>query len=126
MNGPAYATLRDVLTELTTTEGIIGSALIGLDGIVIADHFVVDVNLEKIAALLSSVYNNVQQVSTDLKQGTVTEAWFETEHYGFYIQVSAVGILLAIARHDAPVGLVRLSMRKAGALLEKSEKQFEE
>jgi len=118
------ASLREVLAELTTSEGILGSALIGFDGIMIAEHFVVDVNLEKISALLSSVFNNVQQVFSDLKQGAVAQCWFETERYSFFVHVTSVGLLLTIARHEAPVGLVRLSIRKARAQLEKTEAQL--
>jgi predicted regulator of Ras-like GTPase activity (Roadblock/LC7/MglB family) len=114
--------LRRILEELTGTEGALGSALIALDGIVIADNFVVEVNLEKLAALLSSVYNTLQRVFGDLKQGDVQASWIETDRYGFLVQAVDPGLLVVVVRHDVPIGLIRLSMRKAVVQLKRAER----
>ncbi|KPK72159.1 MAG: hypothetical protein AMJ84_04790 [Acidithiobacillales bacterium SM23_46] len=115
--------MRRILAELAATEGVLGSALLGLDGMVIVDNFVVEVNLEKLGALLSKAYNTLQQVFGGLEQGTVGQAWFETERRSFFIQAVAVGLLVVVARQDAPVGLIRLDMRKAILQLETGEKK---
>ena len=81
MEGSTTAALRNILEDLTATEGIVGSALIGFDGMAISETFVVDVNLEKIGALLSSVYNTVQRVFGEMEQDSVKETWFQTETF---------------------------------------------
>jgi len=112
-------TIREILGELTATEGIVGSALVGLDGILVADNFVVDANLEKITALMSSVYNTLEKVFGELKQGAVGQAWFETDRHNFLLQPTPVGLIVAVANHDAPVGLIRLAVRRARSQLDK-------
>jgi predicted regulator of Ras-like GTPase activity (Roadblock/LC7/MglB family) len=117
------AAIQSILEDLTSTEGILGSALIGFDGIVIADHFVVEVNLEKIGALLSGAYNSIQRIFGDLKQGNVEQTWFQTERFSFLLYAAPIGLILTVSRHDAPLGLIRLSMKRAVAQL--NEKQLE-
>lgn len=114
-------TIKDILAELTGTEGVLGCALIGLDGIVIGDHFVVDVNLDKLGALLSSAYNALDRVMSELKQGSIAQGWLETERYCFLIQAVPIGLLVVVARHDASLGLIRLCVRQAILHLEQIE-----
>lgn len=113
MEGTQASAIREALDQLTQTEEVLGSALVGFDGMVIADSFVVEVNQEKIGALVSSVYNSARRVFEELRQGKVKQAWFETERYGFLLHETSVGLLFAVARRDAPLGLVRLAMRRA-------------
>jgi len=112
-------TIREVLAELTATEGVVGSALVGLDGILVADNFVVDANLEKITALMASVFNNLEKVFGDLKQGPVEQAWLETDRHNFLLQPTPVGLIVTVANRDAPIGLVRLAVRRALLQLER-------
>lgn len=123
MNRSKPKAMRAVLEELTATEGVLGSALVGLDGIVIADNFVIEVNLEKLAALLSQIYNTLERAFGDLRQGTVGRAWFETDRHSFLVQAVPAGLLVAVARQNAPVGLIRLAIRRAVLQLETSEKK---
>ena len=115
--------VQEILADLTATEGVLGSALIGFDGITIAENFVVEVNDEKLGALLSSVYNRLQDVFGELRQGNVRQAWFETERYVFVMRSTPVGLLVAVGRHEAPVGLIHLSMRKAVGEVEKLDRR---
>lgn len=124
MEGSTTAALRNILEDLTATEGVVGSALIGFDGMTISESFVIDVNLEKIGALLSSVYNTVQRVFGEMEQDSVKETWFQTDRYGFHLHTVELGILLAVARSDTPIGLVRLSLKKAVAQLDREERRI--
>jgi predicted regulator of Ras-like GTPase activity (Roadblock/LC7/MglB family) len=112
--------VHEILADLTATEGVLGSTLLGLDGIIIADNFVVEVNAEKLGALLANVYNTLQDVFDELKQGDVKQAWFETDRYRFLVQAVPVGLLVVVGRHDAPLGLIRLATRQTVTQLEQA------
>jgi len=123
VKGAESTTIQAILAQLTATEGVVGSALLAVDGITIADNFVVEVNVEKLGALLSNAYDTLQRLFEELRQGAVNQAWIETDRYSFMVHASPIGLLVAVARHDAPAGLIRLSMRRAISQLEKSERQ---
>jgi len=114
-------TIKDILAELTGTEGVLGCALVGLDGMVISGHFIVEVNLDRLGALMSSAYNTLDRVYGELKQGSVLHAWVETERYCFLIQAVPMGLLVIVVRHDAALGLVRLGARRAIRRLEQTD-----
>jgi len=109
--------MEHVLEELNKTPGIIGSFIVDHDGIIIVSDVAAGANAEASSALISALTNAAQKSLTRLEAGSLGTAFFEMDEQKVFLQATDIGHLVALAAHDANLGLVRLELRQAARRL---------
>lgn len=106
--------MEQILKDLNkSSPGIIGSLLIGSDGIPITSDFATPMNDEMIAALVSSITNSANKVVHKLTQEEIDSFIIETDSNKIFLQNSKLGFLLVLTSGDANLGLIRVEIKSA-------------
>lgn len=108
------ATIRKVLEELVTIEGIQTAVLVGRDGFVIeAADRKGSVDLETVGAVISTGTRSTEQMGQELKIGGLSQSMVEYKD-GLVIMSSIGGeaILAAVADSNANLGYVRYQVKR--------------
>ena len=110
--------MERILAELNKASGILGSFVVGRDGIVISSDFASGINDELMGALASSIINTTEKAAEKLSQGTVESIVLEAQKNKLLFLNTRVGFLVALTTDEANLGLVRVEMKSAGSRLE--------
>lgn len=107
-------TLTDLLKDLeATTPDIEASAVVSVDGLMIASALPRDVEEDRVAAMSAAMLSLGERTATELTRGNLSEVYVKGEHG--YVLLMAAGeeaVLTALARKDAKLGLVFLDMKR--------------
>ncbi len=93
---------------------IIASAIVSVDGLIIASALPGDVEEDRVSAMSAAMLSLGERIATELGRGTLEQVYIRGDE-GFVI-LTAVGeeaVLTALAREEAKLGLVFLEMRRA-------------
>ncbi len=93
---------------------IIASAVVSVDGLIIASALPGDVEEDRVSAMSAAMLSLGERIATELGRGTLEQVYIRGDE-GFVI-LTAVGeeaVLTALAREEAKLGLVFLEMRRA-------------
>jgi len=118
--------MYQILEGLNKTSGIVGSMVVGKDGIVIAADLNTQVEEEAIGALAASITANVQKSLDRLKTSPLHQVTIESDNAKLFFTDAKIGILVVIAETDVNIGLVRLEIRNAVLRLSKQEATYRE
>ncbi len=110
--------MERILAELNKAPGILGSFMVGRDGIVIASDFASGINDELMGALASSIINTTEKAAEKLSQGTVESIVLEAQKNKLLFLNTRVGFLVVLTTDEANLGLVRVEMKSAASKLE--------
>jgi predicted regulator of Ras-like GTPase activity (Roadblock/LC7/MglB family) len=110
--------MERVLAELNKAPGILGSIMVGRDGIVISSDFASGVNDELIGALASSIINTTERAAEKLGHGDVESIVLEAEKNKLLFLNTRLGFLVVLATNEANLGLIRVEMKSAASNLE--------
>ncbi|MBU7044545.1 MAG: roadblock/LC7 domain-containing protein [Theionarchaea archaeon] len=106
--------LTDLLKDLeATTPDIEASAVVSVDGLMIASALPRDVEEDRVAAMSAAMLSLGERTATELTRGNLSEVYVKGEHG--YVLLMAAGeeaVLTALARKDAKLGLVFLDMKR--------------
>ena len=107
--------LTDLLKDLeATTPDIEASAVVSVDGLMIASALPQDVEEDRVAAMSAAMLSLGERTAKELARGDLSEVYVKGE-LG-YVVLMASGenaVLTALARKDAKLGLVFLDMKRA-------------
>lgn len=113
------ATKRDRLTQTlkeleATTPDIEASAIVSVDGLMIASSLPQDVEEDRVAAMSAAMLSLGERTASELARGELSEVYVKGET-GYIILMSAGedAVLTALARQNAKLGLVFLDMKRA-------------
>ena len=110
--------MEKILSELNKAgAGILGSMVVGEDGIPILTDFSAPMNDEMVAALVSSITNSANKVVQKLTQGDMESFIIETNSNKIFLQNSKIGFLVILTTAEANLGLVRVEMKTAAQRL---------
>jgi len=110
--------MEKILSELNKAgTGILGSMVVGADGIPIMADFSAPINDEMVAALVSSITNSANKVIQKLTSGEMDSFIIETESNKIFLQNSKLGYLVILTNSEANLGLVRVEMKTAAQRL---------
>jgi predicted regulator of Ras-like GTPase activity (Roadblock/LC7/MglB family) len=115
--------IEEVLRDLKTTGSVESSAVVTRDGLLVASDTTADVDAETFAAMSASMVGSAETAILEMKGGNVARVIVETEHSKMISLGAGPRVLLVVlAKHDAPLGLVLLKMgdaaRKISALVD--------
>lgn len=106
--------LTDLLKGLeATTPDIEASAVVSVDGLMIASALPRDVEEDRVAAMSAAMLSLGERTAKELARGELSEVYVKGENG--YIVLMASGenaVLTALARKDAKLGLVFLDMKR--------------
>ncbi len=97
-----------------STPDIEASALVSVDGLIIASALPPDVEEERVSAMSAAMLSLGERIASELRRGTLEQVYIRGTNG--YVILSAVGeeaVLTVLARPDAKLGLVFLDMRRA-------------
>jgi predicted regulator of Ras-like GTPase activity (Roadblock/LC7/MglB family) len=107
--------LTDLLKDLeSTTPDIEASAVVSVDGLMIASALPRDVEEDRVAAMSAAMLSLGERTAKELARGDLSEVYVKGENG--YVVLMAAGenaVLTALARKDAKLGLVFLDMKRA-------------
>jgi predicted regulator of Ras-like GTPase activity (Roadblock/LC7/MglB family) len=105
--------LTTLLKELEATTDIEASAVVSMDGLMIASALPQDVEEDKVAAMSAAMLSLGERTAKELTRGTLSEVYVKGEDG--YVVLMASGenaVLTALARRNAKLGLVFLDMKR--------------
>jgi predicted regulator of Ras-like GTPase activity (Roadblock/LC7/MglB family) len=105
------ARLKDLQVS---TPDIEASALVSVDGLIIASALPPDVEEDRVSAMSAAMLSLGERIASELGRGVLDQVYVRGANG--YVILSAVGeeaVLTVLARKDAKLGLVFLDMRRA-------------
>ncbi|WP_376793396.1 roadblock/LC7 domain-containing protein [Thermoflexus sp.] len=103
------------LKELqASTPDIEASAVVSLDGLIIASALPADVEEDRVSAMSAAMLSLGERIAGELGRGTLDQVYIRGERG--YVVLMAVGeeaVLTVLARPQAKLGLLFLDMRRA-------------
>jgi uncharacterized protein len=109
--------LRDLQASSPDIEA---SAVVSVDGLIMASALPADVEEDRIAAMSAAMLSLGERIASELGRGVLEQVYVRGANG--YVFLSAIGeeaVLTALARMDAKLGLVFLDMRRAAEDLSK-------
>jgi len=97
-----------------TTPDIEASAVVSVDGLIIASALPAEVEEDRVSAMSAAMLSLGERIAGELGRGIMDQVYIRGAHG--YVILSAVGdeaVLTVLARQDAKLGLVFLDMRRA-------------
>jgi predicted regulator of Ras-like GTPase activity (Roadblock/LC7/MglB family) len=108
-----------LLKELqVTTPDVEASAVVSVDGLIIASALPADVEEDRVSAMSAAMLSLGERIATELRRGTLNQVFVRGEDG--YVLLMAVGeeaVLTALARKNAKLGLVFLDMKRTAEAL---------
>ncbi|KYK36368.1 MAG: hypothetical protein AYK19_01090 [Theionarchaea archaeon DG-70-1] len=106
--------LNRLLKDLeATTPDVEASAVVSVDGLMIASALPQDVEEDRVAAMSAAMLSLGERTANELARGELSEVYVKGENG--YVVLMASGenaVLTAMARKDAKLGLVFLDMKR--------------
>jgi predicted regulator of Ras-like GTPase activity (Roadblock/LC7/MglB family) len=97
-----------------STPDIEASAVVSVDGLIIASALPPDVEEDRVSAMSAAMLSLGERIAGELGRGTIEQVYIRGGNG--YVILTAVGeeaVLTVLARQDAKLGLVFLDMRRA-------------
>ena len=111
---PRLQELTDLLKDLeATTPDIEASAVVSVDGLMIASALPQDVEEDRVAAMSAAMLSLGERTAKELARGDLSEVYVKGQNG--YVLLMAAGenaVLTALAREGAKLGLVFLDMKR--------------
>jgi predicted regulator of Ras-like GTPase activity (Roadblock/LC7/MglB family) len=105
------ARLRDLRVS---TPDIEASAVVSVDGLIIASDLPADVEEDRVSAMSAAMLSLGERISGELGRGMLDQVYIRGDNgYVILMSVGEEAVLTSLARQDAKLGLVFLDMRRA-------------
>ncbi len=105
------ARLRDLRVS---TPDIEASAVVSVDGLIIASDLPADVEEDRVSAMSAAMLSLGERIAGELARGMLDQVYIRGDNgYVILMSVGEEAVLTALARQDAKLGLVFLDMRRA-------------
>lgn len=93
---------------------IIASAIVSVDGLIIASALPGDVEEDRVSAMSAAMHSLGERIALELGRGSLDEVYIRGEE-GFVLltSIGKEAVLTALTRQEAKLGLIFLEMRRA-------------
>jgi predicted regulator of Ras-like GTPase activity (Roadblock/LC7/MglB family) len=97
-----------------STPDIEASAVVSVDGLIIASALPADVEEDRVSAMSAAMLSLGERIAGELGRGTLDQVYIRgIDGYVILTSVGEEAVLTVLARKDAKLGLVFLDMRRA-------------
>ena len=110
--GKAQA-MRRIVEDLIRVDGVIGSLLVGRDGLVVASTLMDDEDAEVLGAMSAAVFGEIDKTTRRIGVGTLVDTIIDAQQGSILMLESRDLILAVITQRMVNLGLVKMEMRKA-------------
>lgn len=112
--------LQSVLQDLERIGDVIGSAIVRIDGLLIATGLPAEVNSKAVAAMAAAIVGAGETSAKELNIGEFEQVIVNAKQGQYVcIKAGADAILIALIRKDANLGLVLLEMERQAKRIER-------
>jgi uncharacterized protein len=102
-----------------TTPDIEASAVVSVDGLIIASDLPVEVEEDRVSAMSAAMLSLGDRIASELGRGQLDQVYIRgNSGYVILMSVGEEAVLTSLARQGARLGLVFLDMRRAAADLD--------
>jgi uncharacterized protein len=103
-----------------TTPDIEASAVVSVDGLIIASALPVGVEEDRVSAMSAAMLSLGERISSELGRGMLDQVYVKGENgYVILMSVGDIAVLTALVRSSARLGLIFLDMRRSADSLTK-------
>jgi predicted regulator of Ras-like GTPase activity (Roadblock/LC7/MglB family) len=117
------ATRTDEMVKLIkelqmTTPDVEASAVVSVDGLIIASALPADVEEDRVSAMSAAMLSLGERIASELRRGVLDQVFVRGEEgYVLLMSVGEEAVLTALARKNAKLGLVFLDMKRTASEL---------
>jgi predicted regulator of Ras-like GTPase activity (Roadblock/LC7/MglB family) len=105
--------LRDLQTSSTDIEA---SALVSVDGLIMASALPPDVEEDRVSAMSAAMLSLGERIAMELGRGTLDQVYIRGDSgYVFLMDVGEEAVLTVLARKESKLGMLFLDMKRAAA-----------
>ncbi|GAC1360836.1 MAG: roadblock/LC7 domain-containing protein [Herpetosiphon sp.] len=105
--------MRHIVEDLLRVDGVIGSLLVGKDGLVVASTLVEGEDAEVLGAMSAAVYGEIDKSTKRIGIGTLVDAIIDAQQGSILLLEAKELILVVITQRSVNLGLVKMEMRRA-------------
>ncbi len=105
--------MRRIVEDLLRIEGVIGSLLVGKDGLVVSSTLVENEDAEVLGAMSAAVYGEINKSTKRIGIGSLVDAIIDAEQGSILLLEAKELILVVITQRAVNLGMVKLEMRRA-------------
>jgi predicted regulator of Ras-like GTPase activity (Roadblock/LC7/MglB family) len=102
------------LRELQQTEGVEASAVVSVDGLIMASALPADVEEDRVSAMSAAMLSLGERIAGELGRGALDQVYIRgNDGHVLLMAVGEEAVLTLLALENAKLGLVLLDMRRA-------------
>lgn len=105
--------MRRIVEDLIRVEGVIGSLLVGKDGLVVSTTLLEEEDAEILAAMSAAVFGEIDKATKRIGVGTLVDAIIDAKDGSILLLEARELILVVITQRTVNLGLVKMEMRRA-------------
>ncbi|HMO56953.1 MAG TPA: roadblock/LC7 domain-containing protein [Roseiflexaceae bacterium] len=105
--------MRRIVEDLIRIDGVIGSLLVGKDGLVIASTLMDEEDAEILGAMSAAVFGEIDKATRRIGVGGLVDSIIDAEQGSILMLASRDIILAVITQRMVNLGLVKMEMRRA-------------
>ncbi len=107
--------MKKILEELNKTKGVLGSLIVGGDGMIVLSKLPTEYDNEYISALVASAVDAANKAISGIDNDTFNMVLIEGKEKNLFISNTKLGFLLVISKAETNIGLIRVECRKSAA-----------
>lgn len=105
--------MRQIVEDLLRVDGVIGSLLVGKDGLVVASTLQEPEDAEVLGAMSAAVYGEIDKSTKRIGVGKLQDAIIDAEQGSILLLEAQQLILVVVTQRTVNVGLLKIEMRRA-------------
>lgn len=105
--------MRKIVEDLNRVDGVIGSLLVGKDGLVVASTLLDTEDAEVLGAMSAAVYGEIDKATKRIGVGTLVDAIIDAREGSILLLEAKDLILVVITQRVVNLGLIKMEMRRA-------------
>lgn len=105
--------MRRIVEDLIRIDGVIGSILVGKDGLVVISTLMEDDDAEVLGAMSAAVFGEIDKATKRIGVGTLVDTIIDAENGSILMLENRDLILVVVTRRMVNLGLVKMEMRRA-------------
>ncbi len=110
----------DRLRELQRTDGLEASAVVSVDGLIIASALPSGVEEDRVSAMSAAMLSLGERIATELGRGSLEQVYVKgVKGYVMLMAVGEEAVLTGLVHKDAKLGMIFLEMGRAAQDLAK-------
>ncbi len=105
--------MRRIVEDLIRVEGVIGSLLVGKDGLVVASTLMDEEDAEVLGAMSAAAFGEIDKATQRIGVGRLVDSIIDAEQGSILMLEARDLILVVITQRMVNLGLVKMEMRRA-------------